>query len=252
MMQARQLGLAYIPLVVPDPSLDHAAAYVNHAGHLWDLAEWMPGSADFHASPSLSRLRAACIALARLHRVWERFAGPAQPSPAVSRRLIAAREWLVSAPPVPSSPLGQRARNVVDEHISKILHLLEPWRDVDLLVQPCLCDIWHDHVLFTGDDVTGLIDFGAMKLDHVAVDLARLHGSLVGDDREMYEAGLDAYATIRPLSQHERQLARLLDRTGVILGLANWLRHFHDREDFDRSAATARMAELVRRAEAWK
>ena len=40
----------------------------------------------------------------------------------------------------------------------------------------CIGDVWHDHILFEGDAVTGMIDFAAAKVDHVAADLARLLG----------------------------------------------------------------------------
>ena len=122
-----------------------------------------------------------------------------------------------------------------------------------LPAQPCLCDVWHDHVLFTGDELTGLIDFGAIKVDNVAVDLARLLGSLVGDDVAQREAGLNAYAEIRPLSELERALVPMLDRTGVVLGLANWLRRLwqHGTEYENRAAVADRLASLVRRIENW-
>ena len=60
-------------------------------------------------------------------------------------------------------------------------------------MQPCLCDPWHDHVLFTGDQVSGVIDYGSVKEDHIAVDLARLLGSLVEDDENAWSIGLKAY-----------------------------------------------------------
>jgi homoserine kinase type II len=120
-------------------------------------------------------------------------------------------------------------------------------------LQPCLGDLWHDHVLFDGDTVTGLIDYGAARLDHVAVDLARLLGSLAGDESNLRAAGLTAYRRVRPLSPDEEALVTVLDRTGTILGAANWLlwlyregRVFEDREGVAR-----RLAALVERIENW-
>src|SRR6202023_1230336 len=80
--------------------------------------------------------------------------------------------------------------------------------------QPCVCDVWHDHVLFEGDTVSGLIDFGGAKVDSVAVDLARLLGSMAGDDPVLRDAGFGAYVAVRPLSLGEVDLVTLLDRTG--------------------------------------
>ena len=78
---------------------------------------------------------------------------------------------------------------------------LEPLATVSLNLQPCLRDIWHDHVLFTGDKVTGMIDFGAVDIDTPATDIARLVGSLVGDDAAGWQSGIAAYSDVRPLTE---------------------------------------------------
>jgi Ser/Thr protein kinase RdoA (MazF antagonist) len=116
-------------------------------------------------------------------------------------------------------------------------------------IQPCVCDLWHDHILFQRDAVTGIVDFGSVKEDHVAVDLARLLGSLVGDEAAMWEVGFAAYERVRTLTAEERELARVLDRTGTILAAANWLRWlYHERRRYDRpDAVRDRLAALVRR-----
>jgi Ser/Thr protein kinase RdoA (MazF antagonist) len=113
--------------------------------------------------------------------------------------------------------------------------------------------VWNDHVLFSEEAVSGLVDFGSVRIDHASVDLARLLGSLVGDDREGWEAGLDAYKALRPLSLTEQGLARALDQTGTILGMANWLRWLYlERRVFvDRQAVADRLGALVRRIEGW-
>jgi Ser/Thr protein kinase RdoA (MazF antagonist) len=182
------------------------------------------------------------------------------PCPAVVRRLQSARAWLelirsgwrpTIAAADPVSQWAERAWRALTQRITDIPGQLAPWLDVAVPVQMCVCDIWHDHILFTGDAVTGLIDFGGVKEDSVVADLARLLGSLVGDDEAGWRTGQDAYASARPLTEAERALSRLLDRTGVLLGLANWLRRLyeHGERPDDRFAVARRMEELVLRAE---
>lgn len=90
-------------------------------------------------------------------------------------------------------------------------------------VFPVTRDLWHDHVLFTGDEVTGIVDFGAMRIDSAACDLSRLLGSLVGNDREAWEFARRAYNSTRPLSADEWKLAEALDEANMILAGLNWL-----------------------------
>ena len=108
----------------------------------------------------------------------------------------------------PARPAAERAWRVLPHWIDTIPDLLTRWTARTWPLQPCLCDVWHDHVLFDGDRVTGLVDYGAVKIDHPAVDVARLLGSLVGDDAEGWAAGLTAYREVRPFSAEEEELAR--------------------------------------------
>jgi Ser/Thr protein kinase RdoA (MazF antagonist) len=89
-------------------------------------------------------------------------------------------------------------------------------------LQPCIRDVWQDHVLFQGDEVTGLIDFGSMGTDNVSCDVARLLGSYAGNSQPLWQAGIEAYATVRELSHTELGLVRAFDRSGVLLGAFNW------------------------------
>ena len=123
-----------------------------------------------------------------------------------------------------------------------------------MALHACLCDVWHDHVLFTGDQVTGVIDYGAVKVDNAAVDLARMLGSLVGDDETAWQAALAAYRSVRVLSFEEERLARVLDVTGTVLGVANWLRRLavEKRTAAEQEAVARRLETLVCRIAGWE
>jgi homoserine kinase type II len=261
--RARSHGLHFVPAVLP--ALDGDTA-VGHAGRWWEVEEWLPGRADYHEYPSRPRLEEACRALAHLHGAWEKLAESAPaPCPAVARRLECLREWrellrtgwhpLTAADRSdPLRPLAERAWRLLGRRADAVPGRLRPWAARPCRLQPCLCDLWHDHLLYEGERLTGLVDYGAVKVDHPAVDLARLLGSLVADDAAGWSAGLRAYREVRPLAEDEAELARALDETGAVLGVANWLRWLYEerREFEDRTAARRRLAVLVERIEGWR
>jgi Ser/Thr protein kinase RdoA (MazF antagonist) len=257
MGQARAAGLDFVPAVLPSRA---GGTRVEHAGRLWDLTAWMPGRADFHDAPTPARLDAACTALARLHTAWARPVTASGPCPAVLRRLASARDWLdlvasgwrpAFADCDPVTPSARRAWELLRSLMPPLPVRLAPWAGVPLPLQPCLCDVWHAHVLFTGEAVTGVVDYGSVKVDHVAVDLARLLGGLVEGDARRTAAGLTAYARLRALTPREEELVGILDETGTVLAAANWLRWlYRDGHRFDNRAAVAeRLARLVARLE---
>jgi Ser/Thr protein kinase RdoA (MazF antagonist) len=206
-----------------------------------------------------------CRALAELHASWVQGPPQAGVCPAITRRLDRIRQWRIlvrsgwqpafeAMPDDPVHPWAERAWKCVRSHVEQLPRRLAAWLDRPLPLQPCLCDVWHDHVLYEGDAVTALIDYGAVKPDHVAVDLARLLGSLVGDHDELRKAGLCAYARARPLSWEEEALVSDLDHSGLLVGLASWLEWLYrgKRPFEDRQAVAGRLAELVLRAEQWQ
>ena len=69
---------------------------------------------------------------------------------------------------------------------------LEDMSSVPVPLHPCLRDIWHDHVLYTEDHVTGIVDLSAARTENVAADLARLLGSLLGPGDGRWELALES------------------------------------------------------------
>ncbi len=261
MDRARRTGLVFVPTVHRAGSGETVLDFNNR---LWDVTAWMPGEADCYQCASPSRLANACLALARLHEAWRDVPYRQGPCPAVLRRLERFQQWqaLLESGWRPDftdsrlevmNPWAERAWAILPFRLSSLLNLLCPWLSFDLPLQPCLCDIWHDHVLFTGDEVTGLVDYGSVKIDHVAVDLARLLGSMVGDDKKMWAVDLDAYCRLRNLSDKEIALVDVLDKTGTLLGAANWLVWiYHQGRKFENlEGAARRLATLVERLEMW-
>lgn len=259
MQAARAAGVECVPALHRTLG---GATWVEHSDRLWEVAGWLPGRADFRERPTAVRLGAALTVLARLHAAWSRT--PARgPCPAVRRRLELARKWLdlrrdgwdpFRLADQTIARWAERARGHLDRRVALVPRQLAAWAEREVPLQPCLCDVWHDHVLFAGDAVSGVIDFGGMKTDHAAVDLARLLGSMAGNDLDLWRAGLEAYGQVRPLRADEQALAAVLDETGTVLGAANWLMWlYHDGKRFDDGRAVAlRLAELVQRIEAWE
>jgi Ser/Thr protein kinase RdoA (MazF antagonist) len=248
MTEARAAGLRFVPAVLPCAD---GASFVEAEGRCWELMEWLPGRADYRESPSRERLEAAARALALVHDAWGRHEQGKAVCPAVLRRLELAGNCQVPAgqgPATPLQPLLSRLGEVVREWLPHLPGWLLPWQGRVCLLQPCLRDVWHDHLLFEGDRLAGLVDYAAADVDGVATDLARMLGSLAADDDSGWCAGLAAYREVRSLSAEEEDLARVLDRAGAVLGLANWLRWLMARQ---QGPALGRVEELLRRVEGW-
>jgi homoserine kinase type II len=255
MLTARNAGLTFVPAVYA--AADGSTA-LRFGDTFWELQEWLPGRADYRTAPSPARLANACRALALLHACWERTFPPVVGArPAVARRLAGAREsedrlrsgWRPT-PPASLALLLGRARSLLAAHLPRVPALLRRWESAAGPLQPCLCDVWHDHLLFEGDRLRGLLDYGAVKVDTVAGDLARMLGSLVGEDSG-WGPGLSAYREIRDLPDEEEALARVLDVTGVILSVATWLHWLlvEGRTFEDETAVRQRLGELLARME---
>lgn len=250
--QARRRGVDFVPQVLRTSA---GRTVIEHAGRLWDVSTWLPGEADFHANPSTARLQAAGSALARLHTAWQSAAPRTGPCPVVRRRLETLRRWreLVACgwrpAPAADDPVGaaaDRAWQLLPQRLPETERLLQPWLDIPLPLHPCWCDPWHDHVLFSGDRLSGLIDYGSVKEDHAAVDLARLLGSLAGDDYAAWEIVLAAYRAIRPLTDQEQILVAVLERAGAINALATWLRWLYaERRLFEDRGAVAKRLQII-------
>lgn len=238
---------------------------VRCSEQFWEVSDWMPGRADFHVHPTDGRLDEVMRALAAIHDAWRPAEPREAPCPAVERLLGAFREWRILVQsgwkpdfqaPYPSE-LHDRARRAWQVLLGGALtaeYSLLEWTNRPVPVQTCMCDVWHDHILYVDDAVTGIIDFGAVKIDCVAIDLARLLGSIIPDERNRLDRALALYSAARSVPQVILDLVPVLDRAGITIGLTNWLRwlYLEKRPYSDGQQVVRRMDALLRRVEAKK
>ena len=201
-------------------------------------------------------------ALAHIHDAWATAKPQSAPCPAVKRIIKALRNWreLIASGWQPDLHLpfpdgiperAQRAWSVLHEAVIGLEFAFLDWEAKPVPLQTCFCDVWHDHILYTGETVTGVIDFGAVKEDCVATDLARLLGSMIPDETERMNLALAVYSAARPVPPDVLRLAPVLDRVGFVVGLTNWIRWlYHERRPFsDTRQVARRMDILLRRLE---
>ncbi len=235
---------------------------------IWQIEPWMPGSSLAGTVLTTSHLRAAMSALHQFHqRATEAvrvigsddwFLNATRPSPAVLRRLnivVELRAGLLKK-------LQHRLREDPDEtfrgladRVCDALTTWLPWLQRELTalstimfpVQPVLRDLWRAHVLFTGCEVTGLIDLSAAASDHVTVDLARLFRSWFGADVSCVRNAVAEYQSLRFLSEPEQRLLQAFDASTVLLSPVTWLRRRMESVDSTNSSGDviARLTELT-------
>lgn len=246
-IQLRLDSLSAIPEVCQTTKNE---SVLSVAGTLWDACSWQRGQPD--SQPDNSRLKSAMELLARVHVLWR--TGNERRS-AICPAVLLQHRRLYDWTTMEIEQVKQQAThvhlfceavNLFKKHRSQALQRLASWLHRKVPLQPCLGDVWCEHILFEGNQVTGLIDFGGVRYDHPAQDLARLIGSYTQGDAVRRLAALSYYS---PLTPELEQLTVLLDEAGAIVGVGNWLRWMvlEKRIFADQSRAIKRLQLLVNR-----
>ena len=234
---------AGLPLATPILNRN-GQSLVSLRGRSFELSPWMPGTADFNDDPSESRVRSLIECVARFHQTFRdsfRYA----PSKAITMRCAKLRSApevisklndgpLLRPPVKPIDHLARRLLTVLPERVNRLEPQLARFLSVELQTGPVIRDLHHDHVLFTGDSITGIVDFGSMSIDSRCLDLARLVGSLEMENVPPWDLALDRYSQAvtefrtgselsNPLSPAEIELIELLHQCNVVVGALNWL-----------------------------
>lgn len=228
LIYARRAGVLTIPALLPNAS---GRTYTSDGQRLWELSQWLPGAADYLQQPSLERLQAAMQALAQVHRVWSD--GPQHQSglsPSCQQRSQRLQDGLDHVPdllriePPATEPLATLFRQTVAHLATWGPAWLADLQQLHAQAVPLhfvMRDVWSDHVVFEGPQVSGFIDFGAARLDEPATDVARLLGSLEPLNPAHWRLGWQAYQAVNPHVDLKR--VAILDRVGTLLSALQWL-----------------------------
>lgn len=257
--QAFQAGCDFIP--VPRLAVSGQPWY-ERGGFRWEVCNWLPGAADFNLRPSRDRLHAAVEAVARFHAAAQYGSATWGVSPAVARRLALLRQLperydaLISANF--ATTIGGRVP--VARVLRRIPDLHSEWqRQGEFLagrtwrLQPVHGDLWHDHLLFTGNRLTGMIDFSALKIDMPQLDWGRLVSSLRIEERIPWNEFFMSLEDCRQqkISPDEIQAIRWFGRVTLAFAALHWTERIQKTgaEVGDSSRVWERFAEVCHQLE---
>jgi len=272
LLHVAEQGFALSPTPLQDLQ---GATIIQHQGHYWELAPWRTGAALEAKQINTRKVEAALRALATFHLAAsshnEQSLGnmPRGNTPSVGIQMRAKR----FADLHKNSPFGSKLRDaslhddrwrffaerywpLFDQNAQRLSGVLQRACTISAPRQPCIRDIWRENLLFVGDDLTGIVDFGALDTATPAGDVARLLGSLAvrnqNHDQELWNVGLEAYLSIKPLSVDEIALVSAFDISNMMLSPASWLSWIVlERRQFPTEVVEQRLNELLGRLESF-
>lgn len=231
---AAAAGFAGLPC--PQAGADGATVVVLNR-HCWELADWLPGAPvdEILGDDTAGRVAAGAAALAKLHRATADCPLGREStglSDSLAKRLRALQEIAAGSP---TDITAADDRLISRQQAAALQAKLPPLaaeslRQVEAAArQPTRLQMIHgdarrEHLLFSGDRISGLIDFGAVTYDSPMVDLARWLGETCPSEPQAWLAGVESYNTVRPLTDLERRLTAVLAVSGALIAGRNWLR----------------------------
>lgn len=261
-----------LPLPMPIPTKEGEGLTWEHA-HYWELVPWMPGKALLASKADAATVTIAFQATARLHLAtaqWAQIDGTyaVEKSPGVilrQERLAQLKNGgifdLVAAMGLAQKQGFNIALIKASEAILShfwnlhegLLSRLEVAKNLLVPTQPAVRDLRAEHFLFSPTEdgstqwLSGMLDFGALRMDSVMLDVARLSTTLQPADLELQKIGLQAYREVRPLSPAEEDLLPALIESAPLHNGLQWLIWiFQERMRFeDWSAVLRRMQQIA-------
>ncbi|MEX0792262.1 MAG: aminoglycoside phosphotransferase family protein [Pirellulaceae bacterium] len=204
-------------------------------GSFWELATWLPGK-PVELPPEDHHGQAMFGALARLHAQGEtknKLSGNLTTSPGIESRLDVLGRWrgiddsrftqLTEGHLRHLRPLAEQLWAGFRRFELPLRGALEWGTTVRLPIVTCIGDPRPEHFLFEADRLTGLIDFGSLRQDFLALDLARLAGELYGNNLAQWELAEAWYGSDNQAMAPQWEVAWVFDAANALLSGLNWI-----------------------------
>ena len=243
--QIRKKKFVLFPLIIRNKE---NATVVYHDGFCWDLAFWVPGNIPDY---SIFNLVQCVNKLAQFHIAVGFEQSGFGMMPAMECREIEINSFSISA--INFSAIGFLPFfNLIEllkwtrQEVGSLLGSPNP----SVKIQCCWGDARRENILFNGSEITGFIDYCAMRKDCREVDVSRMISSFAGDDYLMWTKALNAYSESSPINY---LVCRKLDILGTIVSLYRWLKWFQNpMPDAMVNCGIQRCTDIFRRVEKWK
>jgi hypothetical protein len=243
--QIRKKKFVLFPLIIRNKE---NATVVYHDGFCWDLSFWVPGNIPDY---SIFNLVQCVNKLAQFHIAVGLEQSGFGMMPAMECRGIEINSFSISA--INFSAIGFLPLfNLVEllkwirQEVGSLIGSPVPI----VKIQYCWGDARRENILFNGCEISGFIDYCAIRKDCREVDVSRMVSSFSGDDYLMWTKALNAYSES---SQINYLVCRKLDILGTIVSLYRWLNWFQKpMPDAMVKPGMQRCIEIFRRIEKWK
>ena len=243
--QTRKNKFVLFPLIIRNKE---NATVVYHDGFCWDLSSWIPGNIP---DCSIFNLIQCINKLARFHIAISSEQSGLGVMPAMESREVEINSFSNSAinfSLIRFLPLF----NLIEllKWIKQEVGILMVSPNPSVKTQYCWGDARRENILFKGSEISGFIDYCAMRKDVKEVDVSRMISSFAGDDCLMWTNALNAYSET---SEINYLVCRKLDILGTIVSLYRWLKWLQEpMPDEMVNPGIQRCTDIFRRIEKWK
>lgn len=233
----------------------------------WEIADWKSGAPiENLGDVNDEQIRQCAEALASIHSRSESYHTQVGVSPGIQQRvdgMIAAiqpctdkrRRFLESISAYDKYVAANVLKDISIRSMRVIPSLLDSVQRLSKKSVKCfwiLRDVWRQHILFQGNRISGMIDFGAARMDWPGLDLVRAFGTLMFESDPRWTMAIMHYLNQRGDDSLELADIRMIHRASVALSALQWLDWFAE-EQFDwtnrLSSSWNRVLELQRQLE---